>query len=258
VAVAGPGGQGPPPSSRRNVAVWVVLAVAFGAMLVVTKRITEAEIIIFCVLVPSIILHEIAHGWVALAFGDDTARRAGRLSFNPIVHIDPVGTVIVPAILALSGLGLFGWAKPVPVNVSRLRHQRDAAVVVSLAGPATNVVLTIVAAVVFRRFGGAGTLVVTVTGAASFGALWAEVVFFFGLVNIWLAAFNMIPAPPLDGSVLFERCLPNRWWPGYLRFRRYTLPILFGVVLISSIAGGGPLAWFYDHLFNWWAARLGI
>ena len=95
----------------------------------------EQAIIIFCVIVPSIILHEVSHGWVANAFGDDTAKRAGRLSLNPVVHVDPVGTLIVPALLSLARVGFFGWAKPVPVNVGRLRSPRNQGVLVSLAGP---------------------------------------------------------------------------------------------------------------------------
>ena len=97
-------------------------------------------------IVPSIILHEISHGWVANFFGDDTAKRAGRLSLNPMVHIDPIGTLIVPALLALGGFGVFGWAKPVPVNTGRLRSPRNQGVLVALAGPFTNAVLALASA----------------------------------------------------------------------------------------------------------------
>ena len=90
------------------------------------------------------ILHEVSHGAAALAFGDDTAKRAGRLTLNPVKHIDPFGTIILPALLVLSGLGVIGYAKPVPVNVSRLRNSRNTSVVVSLVGPAVNIVLAIV------------------------------------------------------------------------------------------------------------------
>ena len=118
----------------------------------VHHNITTQEIIIFCVVVPSIILHEISHGFVANAFGDDTAKRAGRLSLNPLVHVDPVGTLIVPALLSLGSLGVFGWAKPVPVNVGRLKSPRNEGVLVSLAGPAVNAVLAAIFALVFVRF----------------------------------------------------------------------------------------------------------
>ena len=228
--------------------LWTIGIVAVVAILARTHHITSTEIILFCVIVPSIILHEISHGWVALAFGDDTAKRAGRLTLNPIAHVDPVGTLIVPALLALSSVGMFGWAKPVPVNVGRLRHPRNEGVVVSLAGPATNVLLALVAYIVFRSFHGAETI----TRAHPTGALWAEVVFYFGLVNVWLAVFNMVPLPPLDGSVLFERLLPRAWWPAYLRIRPYTMPILIGLLLLNFYLNPGPLTWLYDHLASWW------
>ncbi len=227
---------------------------AVAAILVRSHRISTADVILFCVIVPSIILHEISHGWVALAFGDDTAKRAGRLTLNPIAHIDPIGTIVVPALMALSGLGMFGWAKPVPVTVGRLRHPRNETVVVSLAGPATNLLLAALAAVVFKVFGGAGT----VTQQGTFGAVWAEVAFYLGLVNIWLAVFNLIPVPPLDGSAVFERLLPRVWWPAYLRIRPYTMPLLLVLLLLNFYLHPGPLSWLFDHLFNWWATLLGV
>ena len=99
---------------------------------------SEAHIIAIAVLIPSVILHEISHGWVALAFGDDTAKRAGRLTLNPIAHIDPFGTIILPALLILTTGRAFGYAKPVPVNVGKLRSPRNQGLLVSLAGPAVN------------------------------------------------------------------------------------------------------------------------
>jgi Zn-dependent protease len=234
--------------------LWIIAGVAVVAILVRAHKLSSTDIVLFCVIVPSIILHEISHGWVALAFGDDTAKRAGRLTLNPIAHVDPIGTIVVPALMALSGIGMFGWAKPVPVNVGKLRHPRNEGVLVALAGPATNLVLAAAAYAVFRGFGGAGTI--TVQG--TFGALWAEVAFYFGLVNIWLAAFNLIPIPPLDGSVLFERLLPRAWWPGYLRARRYTMPLVLVLLLLNFYMNPGPLTWLYDHVFTWWAGRLGL
>ena len=121
---------------RTKRTLWIVAIAVLVVALVVHHNITTQEIIIFCVVVPSIILHEISHGYVANAFGDDTAKRAGRLSLNPLVHIDPLGTLIVPALLSLTSLGVIGWAKPVPVNVGRLRSPRNEGLLVSLAGPA--------------------------------------------------------------------------------------------------------------------------
>jgi Zn-dependent protease len=200
--------------------------------------------------VPSIILHEVSHGWVARAFGDDTAARAGRLSLNPFLHVDPVGTLIVPALLALGGFGVFGWAKPVPVNNARLRSPRNQGVLVALAGPATNALLAGIGAVLFIEF---FRNTVLLTGVLS---LPAEIVFLFSLGNIGLMAFNLVPIPPLDGSVLFERLLPRRYWPTYLRIRPYTMMIVMGLVFINFLFNPGPITIAFQHLYNWWAGVL--
>jgi Zn-dependent protease len=252
----GAGGVGPGAPPPRRLPAWnsrrtIWLAIIVGAVVLLgrTHRFSSQEIILFCVIVPSIILHEVAHGWVALACGDDTAKRAGRLTLNPLAHIDPIGTVILPAILILSGFGWFGYAKPVPVNVGRLRSPRNQGVLVSLAGPATNVVLAAISAVVFHLS----------NGAAHFD-LWAQILFYFGLVNVWLAAFNMLPIPPLDGSVLIERVLPAKWWPGYLQFRRRAIFIVIVVFLVGSyVRVGGESAFqrFSDGTINWWIHVLG-
>jgi Zn-dependent protease len=237
------------PNAKR--ALWVVAAVVVLIALVAHHNITSQEIILFCVIVPSIILHEISHGWVARFFGDDTAARAGRLTLNPLVHVDPVGTLIVPALLALGGFGVFGWAKPVPVNTAHLRSPRNQGVLVSLAGPFTNLVLAGLGAVVFIEFFRADAVL---TGNLS---LVAQVVFYFSLGNIGLMAFNLVPIPPLDGSVLFERMLPARYWPTYLRIRPYTMMIIMGLVLLNFWLGAhGPITVAFEHLYNWWAGVL--
>src|SRR5438445_10887532 len=100
---------------------------------------SDTTLILLAVLVPSVMLHELSHGLVALAFGDDTAKRAGRLTLNPIAHIDPVGSIGLPLLLAVAGAPVFGWAKPVPVNRGNLRNPRQETLLVSLAGPATNI-----------------------------------------------------------------------------------------------------------------------
>ncbi|HEX3947132.1 MAG TPA: site-2 protease family protein [Acidimicrobiales bacterium] len=213
-------------------------------------RISQTEVIWFCVLIPSLILHEVAHGWVALAFGDDTARRAGRLSLNPIRHVDPVGTLLVPAIMVLSGWGFFGWAKPVPVTVGRLRSPRNQGLLVSLAGPFTNIVLAALAGLLFYGLYTSGGPLTQTPG------LTGRVIFYVGLVNLWVAFFNLIPIPPLDGSAVIERLLPGSWWPGYLRIRPYGLPIIFGGLLLLGMARIYPLEPIFDHLQNWWANLL--
>jgi Zn-dependent protease len=238
---------------RTKRTLWVIAGAIVFVALYRSHHITEQELIIFCVIVPSIILHEVSHGWVANAFGDDTAKRAGRLSLNPIVHVDPVGTLIVPALLSLAGAGVFGWAKPVPVNTTRLRSPRNQGVLVSLAGPATNALLAAISAVVFIE--------VIRPGLPAFGQIptGAQIVFYVGLVNVWLCIFNLIPIPPLDGSVLLERLLPARYWPTYLKYRQYTMPILLGLVMLNFfLYPHGPITWLFNQLLNWWISVLGI
>jgi Zn-dependent protease len=238
---------------RTKRGLWVLAGVLVFVLLVVHHNISEQEIIIFCVMVPSIILHEISHGVVANACGDDTAKRAGRLSLNPVVHVDPVGTLIVPALLSLGSVGFFGWAKPVPVNTARLRSPRNQGVLVSLAGPAVNAILAAIFGLAFVHFSGPGVLS---SGGFSTGA---QILFYASLVNVGLCAFNLIPVPPLDGSVLFERLLPSRYWPTYLKYRQYTMPILLGLVLLNFfLYPHGPLTWLFDRLYNWWGSVLGV
>ncbi|MGI8686294.1 MAG: site-2 protease family protein, partial [Acidimicrobiales bacterium] len=117
------------------------MAVVVVAVLIVRDVVTTHTVLLLAVLFGSVILHEVSHGVVALRFGDDTAKRAGRLTLNPISHVDPFGTIILPVILVLVGSSPFGWAKPVPVNPSRMRSPRNHSLLVSLAGPATNIVL---------------------------------------------------------------------------------------------------------------------
>lgn len=224
-------------------------------LLVRAHSINRVDIVLFCTIIPSIILHEVAHGWVALAFGDDTAKRAGRLTLNPLAHVDLVGTVLVPLLMIWGGFGFFGWAKPVPVNVSRLRSPRNHGVVVSLAGPAVNLALCAVAAVLFHL---TGALRAIVTHPVV--PLWVLILFYLGLVNLWLTVFNMLPIPPLDGSVLLERLLPGSWWPGYLRLRRHTLPLVLGVVILATLipdGGTSLIGHFSEMTQNWWASLLG-
>jgi Zn-dependent protease len=193
------------------------------------------------VAVPSIILHEVSHGVVALRFGDDTAKRAGRLTLNPIAHVDLFGTIILPALLSLSGLGVFGYAKPVPINPSRMRHPRDDAVVVSLAGPATNVLLAIIAGGVLRLQHPAFL-------ALGSGPLRLRIPLAFGIINVVLAVFNLIPIPPLDGSAVVDRFIPKAWRNGWEALRRYGFLILLGLVLLLP----GSLSRLFNPAINLW------
>jgi Zn-dependent protease len=201
---------------------------------------SEQKLIFFAVLIPSVILHEVSHGWVALMFGDDTAKRAGRLTLNPIAHVDPFGTIILPAILLLSGAAAFGYAKPVPVNPRNLRNPRNQSVAVSLAGPAVNIALSLAAALGLRAIGVFGD------------DLLHQVVFGIGYINVVLAAFNLIPLPPLDGSAVVERVLPRAWWPQYMRIRQYS----FGLLLVLVLLWRDGLNSFFIWALHLWARLL--
>ncbi|HEY8081352.1 MAG TPA: site-2 protease family protein [Acidimicrobiales bacterium] len=198
----------------------------------------------FAILFGSIVLHEVSHGWSALWLGDDTAKRAGRLSLNPIVHVDPIGTIVLPLILIVTHAGiLFGWAKPVPVNVSNLRHPRNGAVITGLAGPAMNLLLVAIAWISLR-------------GLAPQSGWPLFLLFYFGFINLWLAIFNLLPIPPLDGSSVVERFLPKKWWGPYLSIRPYTLFLVMAVVFVGVRSGAEASV--INSLYNWWASVTGL
>jgi Zn-dependent protease len=156
------------------------------------------EIVFYlAILIISVVLHEVAHGAVAEYFGDQTAKRLGRLTLNPLSHLDPVGSFFVPLMLYLAGAPIFGWAKPVPVDERNLRNPVKNMAVVAAAGPATNLFLAFLCAIVFHLFGNINP------DFASF--LYAIV-----WVNVALAIFNLVPVPPLDGSRLVRAILTGR------------------------------------------------
>jgi Zn-dependent protease len=213
------------------------------------------RLLLLAVVVPSIILHEVSHGAVALFFGDDTAKRAGRLTLNPIRHIDPFGTVILPAILVLSGVGAFGYAKPVPVNPRRMRQPRNHGLLVSLAGPAVNIGLAVLAALVLRFLRPPGTVAGVIDHLNGFRVpgygqptIFDQALFALGLVNVILAAFNLIPIPPLDGSAMIERLLPAAWFPQWLRLRQYSM----GIVLVLVLLAPNLLGHVFDFALDQW------
>lgn len=195
----------------------------------------------------AITLHECSHGYVANFFGDPTAKEQGRLTLNPLAHIDPFGTVLLPLLLRLVGLPAFGFAKPVPVNVSRLRNIRNHSFLVSMAGPATNILLSGLAIGVCRLTN------VTMTDL-NYGqnGLLHEVAYFsviFGLVNVSLAIFNLLPIPPLDGSALIERIIPRRRLSTYFAIRERALPIVLILLLVNSFTlhlGSGLYSWAFE------------
>ena len=178
-------------------------------------------------LVIAIVFHEVAHGLVARRLGDPTAQERGRLSLNPIKHIDPFGTVILPLLLAISHAPMFGWAKPVPVNYARLRHPRRDMVLVALAGPGMNLLLALLGAIALSA-----TLSFSSDPNSPATVFMARNAFNFVFINIFLGIFNLLPVPPFDGGHVVEGLLPA---PLAIRFRqigRYSLLVLMILLLV--------------------------
>lgn len=162
----------------------------------------DTLIFVVIILIFSIILHEIAHGYVAEMFGDPTARLAGRLTLNPIPHIDPLGSIILPVLLLSTGAGIvLGWAKPVPYNPYNLRNQKWGTVAVGLAGVLTNLLLAIIFGLIIRYSAELG-----ITSQSFLG-----MIEFIVQINVVLAVFNLIPFPPLDGAKVLFAFLPYRF-----------------------------------------------
>lgn len=206
-------------------------------------------------LIFAIVFHEVAHGWTALALGDPTARERRRLSLNPIRHVDPIGTVVLPGFLALAGAPIFGWAKPVPVNARRLRNPRKGMMVVAAAGPITNLLLGALGAVLLGlliRFAGEAP-----GSAATFAAMNLNN---FILINIFLALFNLLPVPPFDGSHIVEGALPRSAARVYAKLRPFGFPLLFLLLLVIPYLFPEwgiverlvlpPVKWASDHYYE--------
>lgn len=205
-------------------------------------------LILFGCLVVAVILHEISHGVVALWCGDHTARRAGRLTLNPVPHIDPFGSLILPAMGALAGLPILGYAKPVPVNPNGMRHPRRDMVFVSLAGPTSNFLLMFASAIAARALVDSPADLSRAFSEQSPDLL-VQILYYFSIVNLLLGVFNLLPIPPLDGSALIERVLPADWLPTWYRFRPYGILVLLGLVFFTGIVGS-IIAPFQDVLYD--------
>ena len=207
-------------------------------------------------LIVAIVFHEVAHGLAAKALGDPTASEAKRLSLNPFRHVDPVGTIILPGILALAKLPVFGWAKPVPVNKWRLRNPRVGMMIVAAAGPASNIAMAVLGAVALG-------LTARLPGAQG-GTVWVresvQILLAFIQINLFLALFNLLPIPPFDGSHIVEGLLPERAAAAYGRVRQvgFALVLVLLVVLPRVVPGfdlvgrfvGPPFDWAYGHVLD--------
>jgi Zn-dependent protease len=180
----------------------------------------------FGIILVSLTIHEAAHAWTADRLGDPTARLLGRVSLNPLVHIDPIGTILLPLLAALSHLPIIGWAKPVPVNISRLRHHRRDFMIVAAAGPISNILQAMVAAVVVRLLVASG----------SESLLWLQIFYGAVQINLLLAFFNLIPIPPLDGGNVLAGLLPESAAAMFDAIRP------FGFILLYALMWTGVLS----------------
>lgn len=174
----------------------------------------------------SIIIHEISHGYIAYLYGDDTAKKMGRLSFNPIPHIDPIGSIAVPLLLILMRAPfLFGWAKPVPINPYNLRNRRKAEIMISFAGPLSNIILGILLI-------GVTKLAITVFPGVQ---LLQEILLYGIIINFVLAIFNLIPIPPLDGSHIVRNTFGGAVEDFYKQIEPFGFLILIGFIYFGIL-----------------------
>ena len=182
--------------------------------------------------VPAIVLHEASHGFAAYKLGDPTAPRAGRLSFNPLKHVDPFGTVIMPLLLIAMNMPVFGYAKPVPYNPAYFEDPRKGDLIVGLAGPAANLAMAALAGLVAWALYLVLPVAQLVQQNELFYYFYLMFLPMFALINLYLMFFNLLPIPPLDGSSIFAFFLPPKYLPKYYKVQQYALPVFLVVVLL--------------------------
>lgn len=177
-------------------------------------------------------VHESAHGWMAEKFGDPTARMQGRITLNPIAHIDPVGTIIVPVFLAIMGAPVFGWAKPVMVNPYNLKNPKRDNIYISAAGPGSNLIIAFLGIILFIILKNMGIISVMSVQSSVIAAVVLLLINLI-LINVFLAVFNLIPVPPLDGSGIVEGLLKGEALDSYLKIKPYGFLILLAIIYLG-------------------------
>ena len=188
------------------------------------------KILIFAIpILSAITLHEAAHGWVALKLGDPTAQKLGRITANPIKHIDPIGTILIPIVMVLATGYAFGYAKPVPVDVRNFEHPQKDMALVALAGPASNFFMAIIWAFVMM-------LAVKAVPAGMFAGVLRAMAEVGVIINVIIMVINLLPMPPLDGGRIVTGILPFKWAVVYVRFERVGMWIVI-FLLVSGILG---------------------
>ncbi|MCL2655202.1 MAG: site-2 protease family protein [Coriobacteriia bacterium] len=203
-------------------------------------------LISFLLLIPALVLHELAHGWVAYKLGDTTAARAGRLTLNPLSHIDPLGTIVMPLLLFVfsNGTFSFGYAKPVPINPTNFKDRKKGILLTGIAGPAANIALALVAGILCRLVG----LVEAFTGTSLALGMVHYVLYTFTYINLMFAFFNLIPIPPLDGSRVLQYFLKGKAGYYYYRLERFGFYIVIALIAIPAFLGlASPLDYYFSY-----------